>query len=70
MKEVLTMLWHQVVMPGYTMKQRLTVWYFCISFSLVCCIGDETSLPVAIVLVINFCNAARIINTYLPDDDL
>lgn len=41
-------------------KQKFYVWYFCLSFLLLC-ITDENPIWVIVVVALNFANAARLI---------
>ncbi len=70
MKEVVKLIWKEVSLPNYTMKQRLIVWYFFISLFLVFGIGYNTGILATTLIVINLGNAVRLIkNAKIPDDE-
>ncbi len=58
----------EFTMPWLTLKQRLIVWYFALSFCLLC-IGDESPIWAIFLVVLNFANAARLVRKVpLPDN--
>ena len=60
MKEFVKELGNDLRMPSLTMKQRVVMWYFIISFCALF-IGDESSVWAVAVVVLNFANAARLV---------
>ncbi|MDR2910735.1 MAG: hypothetical protein LBV47_05155 [Bacteroidales bacterium] len=65
MKEILK----ELCMPSLTWKQRLTVWYFALSFCSLC-VSDETPLSIVLLIVLNFANSARLIcKVQLPETE-
>ena len=60
MKEFVKELGNDLRMPSLTMKERVVMWYFIISFCLLF-IGDESPVWAVAVVVLNFGNAARLV---------
>jgi len=53
------------------LKDRISIYYFAISFLLTGCLGDGTSIVAAIVVIANLANAVRVVNKVdLPDNFL
>jgi len=48
--------------PGLKMKSKIIIYYFCISFLLVGCIGEKSELWAVCLAVINLANSVRLIN--------
>lgn len=46
---------------GLTSKQRLAVWYFALSLSLLC-LTSETIIWITAILVLNFANSAMMVS--------
>lgn len=59
-------------MPNLTTGQRISVWYFVISFIMILGINEDvTPIWEMLLLVANLGNAARLVkNVPIPDDDL
>lgn len=49
-----------VSLSDLTLKQKLVVAYFCLSMCMLC-IADDSPLWAIILVVLNFCNAARLV---------
>ena len=62
MKKVLLLLFGDELKEYFslTARQKFYVWYFCLSFSLLCITDDNPVWAIAVV-VLNFANAARLI---------
>lgn len=59
----------EITMPDLTRKQRIIVWYFSVSFSLLC-ITDDSPIWMIVFVVLNFANAARLLRKIpLINDD-
>jgi len=61
-------LFKELLMPALATKQRLVVWYFVLSLMLLC-VADDASLWMLGFVVLNFGNAARLINGQLTVDN-
>lgn len=63
MKELI----NELMMLGLTLKQKMIVWYFTVSFCSLC-ITDDSPIWIIALVVLNFANAARLIKKIpLPD---
>lgn len=63
MKELI----NELMMLGLTLKQKMIVWYFTVSFCSLC-ITDDSPIWIIALVVLNFANAARLIKKVpLPD---
>ena len=63
MKELI----NELMMLGLTLKQKMIVWYFTVSFCSIC-ITDDSPIWIIALVVLNFANAARLIKKVpLPD---
>lgn len=56
MKELI----NELMMLGLTLKQKMIVWYFTVSFCSIC-ITDDSPIWIIALVVLNFANAARLI---------
>ena len=69
MKEISKMILEAIVLPSYTIKQRLIMWYFFISFLMLFVINDDMNLLVVLLIVLNLGNSVRLIRSIdIPDD--
>ncbi len=65
MKEII----REITMPWLTLKQKLIVWYFVVSFCLLASVADAPIWGL-LFLLFNFANAARLIKQVpIPDDE-
>jgi hypothetical protein len=53
-------LWHEFGLKGLTIKQKVIVWYFALSFCSLF-VDDETPIWIVLLLVLNFANSARLV---------
>ena len=49
----------EFIMPQYTARQKLYVWYAVISLGMLCTVGE--SIVWTVILVANFASAARLV---------
>jgi hypothetical protein len=62
MKEIIKEMIQEIMLPfrGLTRKQKAIVVYFVFSFCSLC-VSNETPILIAILIVLNFANAARLV---------
>lgn len=60
-------LFKELGLSGFTLKQKFMVWYFILSFCMLC-ISDDSKLWIVAIVVVNFINSARLIRKVpIPD---
>lgn len=67
MKEIISLF----TLKSLKVRDRISVYYFAVSFLLAGCLSEGTSIIAIIAIIVNLANAVRLVNKIeLPDDFL